>query len=67
VAGNQRPKNDLGQVGELPLRPGAVGGPYEDWAVNDPARQPVEKVHAIRDDIDHGVCKLVTEILPTSM
>jgi protein-tyrosine-phosphatase len=46
-----------------PILPGRR---YEDWAIDDPAGQPVERVRAIRDDIDRRVCTLVAELLPAS-
>ena len=39
---------------------------YEDWAVADPADQPIEVVRAIRDDIQARVTVLLAEILHQS-
>jgi len=38
------------------------GKRYEDWAVADPAGQPIEAVRAIRDDIQARVTTLLGEI-----
>lgn len=46
-----------------PILPGRR---YEDWAIDDPAGQPVERVRAIRDDIDRRVRTLIAELLPAS-
>ena len=40
--------------------PYVIGG-IEDWEVEDPAGQPLEKVRAIRDDIERRVRNLVEE------
>ena len=40
------------------------GKRYEDWAVDDPAGQPLDTVRAIRDEIDRRVQALVSELLP---
>jgi protein-tyrosine-phosphatase len=40
--------------------PYVIGG-IEDWKVDDPAGQPIEKVRAIRDDIERRVRNLVEE------
>ena len=37
-----------------------------DWALQDPAGQPVEVVRRIRDDIDARVQELLTELVPAS-
>ena len=42
-----------------PLYPGKR---YEDWAVDDPAGQPPERVRAIRDDIRARVERLLAEL-----
>jgi len=42
------------------------GKRYEDWQVDDPAGQPLEKVRAIRDEIGRRVETLVAELVPTS-
>jgi arsenate reductase len=42
------------------------GKRYEDWAVDDPAGQPIETVRAIRDDIQARVTTLLGEILHQS-
>ena len=36
--------------------------PTEDWALDDPKGQPLEKVREIRDEIEGRVRKLLTEI-----
>ena len=38
------------------------GKRYLDWAVDDPAGQPVETVRGIRDEIDRRVRQLLTEL-----
>ena len=42
-----------------PLYPGKR---YEDWELDDPAGQPVEKVRQIRDDICRHVEQLLSEL-----
>jgi len=42
------------------------GKRYEDWAVADPAGQPIEVVRGIRDDIQARVTTLLGEILHQS-
>ena len=42
-----------------PIYPGKR---YEDWVVDDPAGQPVEKVRAIREDIRGRVEQLLVEL-----
>lgn len=42
------------------------GVSYRDWALPDPAGQPLAAVRAIRDDIAARVGALVAELLPTS-
>jgi len=42
-----------------PLYPGKR---YEDWELDDPAGQPVEKVRRIRDDIQARVRTLLREL-----
>ncbi|MFH1015921.1 MAG: arsenate reductase ArsC [Chloroflexota bacterium] len=37
--------------------------PTEDWALDDPKGQPIEKVREIRDQIKNRVEKLINEIL----
>ena len=39
------------------------GKRYEDWVLDDPAGKPIEKVRAIRDEIEKRVQTLVTELL----
>ena len=39
------------------------GKRYEDWAVPDPAGQPIEVVRAIRDDIQARVTTLLSQVL----
>ena len=41
------------------------GKRYEDWELDDPAGQGVEKVRVIRDQIDQRVQRLTAELLPT--
>lgn len=45
-----------------PIYPGKK---YEDWALDDPAGQPIEKVREIRDNIRQRVEKLVGELAVT--
>jgi protein-tyrosine-phosphatase len=40
------------------------GKRYEDWELDDPAGQDVEKVRLIRDAIDERVQELIAELLP---
>ena len=42
-----------------PLYPGKK---YEDWELDDPAGQPIEKVRQIRDDIGRHVEQLLSEL-----
>jgi arsenate reductase (thioredoxin) len=42
-----------------PLLPGKQ---YLDWNVPDPAGQPIDRVRAIRDDIDRRVLNLLSEV-----
>jgi arsenate reductase (thioredoxin) len=44
-----------------PIYPGKR---YEDWALQDPAGQPVEVVRRIRDDLDLRVQALLAELAP---
>lgn len=37
---------------------------YEDWELDDPAGQPIEKVRKVRDDIRRRVEQLLRELLP---
>ena len=46
--------------GECPV----VGAPVEDWALPDPAGQPVAVVRRIRDDIDRRVRLLLSSLQP---
>jgi protein-tyrosine-phosphatase len=39
------------------------GKRYEDWAVADPAGQPIEIVRRVRDDIRDRISGLLTELL----
>jgi arsenate reductase len=39
------------------------GKKYEDWDLDDPAGQPIEKVRAIRDEIRTRVERLVGELI----
>jgi arsenate reductase len=45
-----------------PIYPGKR---YLDWELDDPAGQPVEKVRAIRDEIDRRVQQLLEELVPS--
>ena len=40
------------------------GKRYEDWALDDPAGQPIEVVRAIRDEIRGRVEALIAELAP---
>lgn len=40
------------------------GKRYEDWELDDPAGQDVEKVRVIRDQIDEHVLRLMAELIP---
>lgn len=42
--------------------PVVVGTRYEDWALDDPAGQPIEFVRTIRDDIETRVRALLTSL-----
>ena len=44
-----------------PIYPGKR---YEDWALDDPAGQPIEKVRPVRDEIEHRVRTLIADLLP---
>lgn len=44
-----------------PIYPGKR---YEDWELEDPAGQPVEKVREIRDEIKRRVEELLSELAP---
>jgi arsenate reductase len=46
-----------------PIYPGKR---YEDWQLDDPAGQPIEKVRQIRDDIDARIRQLLDELAPAS-
>ena len=39
---------------------------YEDWTLDDPAGQPIEKVREVRDDIRRRIEALRGELLPAS-
>ena len=43
------------------------GKRYLDWAIDDPAGQPLEVVRAIRDDLDDRVRGLLTELTAPSI
>ncbi|QDB79634.1 arsenate reductase ArsC [Georgenia wutianyii] len=45
--------------------PFVPGVRYEDWELDDPAGQPIEKVREVRDDIRRRIEHLLTELLPT--
>jgi arsenate reductase len=51
----------MGCGDECPFDPGKR---YEDWAVADPAGQPLDVVRGIRDDIKERVEALVAELAP---
>ena len=40
------------------------GKRYEDWSVTDPARQPIEVVRQVRDDIRGRVETLIRDVVP---
>ena len=42
--------------------PMLLGGPMEDWGLDDPAGQPIEKVRQIRDQIKAHVEDLLSEL-----
>lgn len=42
-----------------PIYPGKR---YEDWHLADPAGRPLDQVRQIRDDIDHRISRLITEL-----
>ncbi len=42
------------------------GKRYEDWALTDPAGQPLEAVREIRDDIRDRINALATQLLPVT-
>jgi arsenate reductase (thioredoxin) len=42
--------------------PALLGGPMEDWGLDDPAGQPIEKVREIRDQIRERVEKLLDKL-----
>ncbi len=42
--------------------PFVPGKRYEDWAVDDPANQPLERVRPIRDDIEQRVRALLVSL-----
>jgi arsenate reductase len=46
-----------------PIYPGKR---YEDWELDDPAGQPIEKVRLIRQDIDTRVRQLLEELVVPS-
>jgi arsenate reductase (thioredoxin) len=48
----------MGCAEECPV----VNAPMEDWALSDPAGQPIETVRTIRDDIDGRVRKLISDL-----
>ena len=53
----------MGCGDECPYIPGKR---YIDWDLPDPKGRPIEKVRAIRDEIEHRVTKLVAELDQTS-
>lgn len=42
------------------------GRRYLDWDLEDPVGKPIDRVRAIRDDIDRRVRQLLTELVPQS-
>jgi arsenate reductase (thioredoxin) len=48
----------MGCAEECPV----VNGPMEDWALSDPAGQPIDAVRGIRDDIDRRVRQLLSDL-----
>jgi arsenate reductase len=46
-----------------PIYPGKR---YEDWQLDDPAGQPIEKVRQIRDGIDARIRQLLDELAPAT-
>jgi arsenate reductase len=42
--------------------PVVTGKRYENWALPDPAGQPIERVREIRDEIDRRVVQLVSSL-----
>ena len=40
------------------------GKRYEDWALTDPAGQPIEVVRAVRDEIRDRIAALIAELIP---
>jgi arsenate reductase (thioredoxin) len=46
-----------------PIYPGKR---YEDWELEDPAGKPVERVRAIRDELDRRVRSLLAELVPAT-
>jgi len=44
--------------------PFVPGVRYEDWELDDPAGQPIEKVREVRDDIRRRIEHLLTDLLP---
>jgi arsenate reductase len=49
----------MGCGDECPFIPGKR---HVDWDLTDPAGQPLDRVRAIRDDIDQRICALVSEL-----
>lgn len=43
-----------------------AGKRYEDWELDDPAGQDLERVRPIRDEIEKRVRQLLAELLPSS-
>jgi arsenate reductase len=73
VAEGHRPKiadPEALQVGDRPISMGCGVslacpvrlGPMEDWGLDDPKGQPIERVREIRDDIEGRVRALVAEL-----
>jgi len=70
---NNKPKvltNDAVQASDVVITMGCgdacplfPGKRYEDWVLEDPAGQSIEKVREIRDQIREKVGKLLSEIL----
>jgi arsenate reductase len=46
--------------------PPTAGKRYQDWILVDPARQDLDHVRPIRNEIRRRVEQLITELLPVS-
>jgi protein-tyrosine-phosphatase len=45
--------------------PYVVGKRYEDWPLDDPAGQPLERVRPVRDQIKQHVSELLESLMPS--